>query len=1070
MERIEGDETTERSGEGMGGPYHRLVDDLTDGVFRLDADGSFEAVNEAFAELAGRERSALRGTNFGVAFSETATERIDGLLRSLVSADDADTDTISVDVRTADGGTVRCELRVSVIAEDGSLAGASGILRRQADTADESNGEDPDAVFDRLTDAVFALDREGKFTYVNDRAERVLGEPESELLDTVAWELFSGSRRAQFEQHCEEALRTQEPTAFEEFNPDLETWFDVRIHPSESGVSVHFRDITERKEQEAELNEREQRLVMLAESLTEIVWMASPDGEEIVFINSAYEDVWGRETDELHDDAMAFLEGVHPEDRDRVREAFGALPEEEYDETFRVVQPDGTVRWVESHGSAVENDQGEVVRIVGTAQDITERRQAQQALRERERQLSTLMSNVPGMVYRRRGDDGWPMEFVSEGCTDLTGYDPETLEDGSVVWGEDVVVAEDRADHREEIMAHVESRESFAVTYRIETAAGETRWVREQGRGVFDDGTLESLEGVVTDVTERVQYERTLERREQRLRETYDIIADNDRSFEAQLDGLLEVGREVTDAEYAALGRIHDDEYVFDSVIAPDGDVEPGDVVPLSTRVCERTADEESSLRLDDIKAEAPDLVDRGGYEASDVNCYLGAPVFVDGEVYGVLCFYGPEGGEGRFTEWQSTFADIMSRWIGTELETKRHTEQLAALNELNGVVRGVSDAVIDQSTREEIEEITCQRLAESDSYQFAWLGEPNTKTQRIEPRAEVGAEGYLDDIEFSVDPDAPESDGPTAAALRSGDIETVRNVQSDPDYEPWQAAAEERGFRAAAAVPVVHEETTYGVLNVYTERNDAFEREERVVLEHLGELVGHAIAAVERKRALMTDEIVELEFAASNVFARRNEDLPEGTVSFDRSIPTGDGQYLVYATADGDVVDSLETVADAIPLAESITTIETTGEGTYQLHLSEPPVISTIASLGGAVERAVMEDGDFRMTVHVPSGTDVRQVIDTVQEALPQAEPLARRQVPHADSSAGSGVNTDLDIDLTERQRAAVEAAYFAGFFEWPRDSSGEEVAESLDITSPTFHQHVRAAENKVFSALFDG
>jgi hypothetical protein len=57
-----------------------------------------------------------------------------------------------------------------------------------------------------------------------------------------------------------------------------------------------------------------------------------------------------------------------------------------------------------------------------------------------------------------------------------------------------------------------------------------------------------------------------------------------------------------------------------------------------------------------------------------------------------------------------------------------------------------------------------------------------------------------------------------------------------------------------------------------------------------------------------------------------------------------------------------------------------------------------------------------------------------------------------------------------SSRSTPAVEAAYFAGFFEWPRGSSGEEVAESLDITSPTFHQHVRAAENKVFTALFDG
>jgi PAS domain S-box-containing protein len=684
--------------------------------------------------------------------------------------------------------------------------------RTQGDEGAERTGV-PAEVLGRLTDPVFALDSEGRFTYVNEQAERVLGEPESELLETVAWELFPGNRRAKFEEGFEEALRTGEPASFEEFVPTVETWFDVRIHPSESGVSIHFRDVSERKAQETELNERERR-----------------------------------------------------------------------------------------------------------------------------------------------------------------------------------------------------------------------------------------------------------------LRETYDIITDNDCTFDDQLEALLEVGREVTDAEYAALGRLHDEKYVFDSVIAPNDDIDVGDVVPLSTRVCERTADGESSLHLGDIEVEAPELADRGGRERHDVNCYLGAPVFVEGEVYGVLCFYGPESGEDRFTEWQVTFSDIMSRWIGTELEKRRHTEQFVALNELNSVVHGVSDAIIDQSTREEIEEITCQRLADSDSYQFAWLGEPNTKTQEIEPRAEAGAEGYLEDIEVSVDPDSPESAGPTAKALRSGEVRTARNVQSDPDFEPWQEAAVERGVQSSSAVPVVHEDTTYGVLNIYTARNDAFEREERAVLEHLGELVGHAIAAVERKRALMTDDVVELEFAAANLFAGTDGvAIPDGTLSFDRSIPTGDGQFLVYVSAEGDVLESLADVAETIPLAESVTEVESTGDGVYELQLSEPPVISTIASLGGSVEKAVIEDGDFRMTVHVPSGADVREVIATVQETLPKAEPLARRQVPRTDSSAGEGVATDLDIDLTERQRAAVEAAYFSGFFEWPRDSSGEEVAESLDITSPTFHQHVRAAEKEVFGTLFE-
>lgn len=148
------------------------------------------------------------------------------------------------------------------------------------DTAESStaggDSEPLEDVFDRLTDPVFALDREGRFTYVNDPAERVLGASEAELLDTVAWELFSGSRRAQFEQHCAEALRTQESTSFEEFDPTVETWFDVQIHQSEgsatSGVNTDL---------DIDLTDRQRAAVEAAYFSGFFEWPRDSSGEEV---------------------------------------------------------------------------------------------------------------------------------------------------------------------------------------------------------------------------------------------------------------------------------------------------------------------------------------------------------------------------------------------------------------------------------------------------------------------------------------------------------------------------------------------------------------------------------------------------------------------------------------------------------------------------------------------------------------------------------------------------------------------------------------------------------------------
>ncbi|MDY6817771.1 MAG: response regulator [Halobacteriales archaeon] len=136
---------------------------------------------------------------------------------------------------------------------------------------------------------------------------------------------------------------------------------------------------------------------------------------------------------------------------------------------------------------------------------------AQKALEERERQLTTLISNLPGMVYRSRNERTWPMEFVSEGCFELTGYEPEELMEGEVLWGTDII----KPDHREllweAVQAALDERVPFEVTYEIETRNGETKWVWEQGRGVFDeDNEVVALEGFITDISERKEREQAI--------------------------------------------------------------------------------------------------------------------------------------------------------------------------------------------------------------------------------------------------------------------------------------------------------------------------------------------------------------------------------------------------------------------------------------------------------------------------------------------------------------------------------------------------------------------------------
>ena len=421
--------------------------------------------------------------------------------------------------------------------------------------------------------------------------------------------------------------------------------------------------------------------------------------------------------------------------------------------------------------------------------------------------------------------------------------------------------------------------------------------------------------------------------------------------------------------------------------------------------------------------------------------------------------------------------ADVLVRSVAHAIERKaserrlqRQRERLAALNHLNRVVHGVTGAVIERSTREEIERIACERIAESTSYAFAWVGEHDTATDEVRVRAAANAGSYLDDIEISVDPDDPKSRGPTGSALLSGEVCTVDDVHEDPTYEPWSEAAAERGVRSSVAIPIVHEETIYGVLNAYATRPEAFRDEERTVLKQLGEVIGHAIAAADRKRALMSDSVVELELRIPNALAELGvTEPPAGTMTVDRVLPVADDEYVAYVsvpTDDSEFVDRLQETAPNWRSTRSMG--ETEEHARFEVRLSEAPIAATVAGLGGSVEEMVISDGAVRVTAHLPQNVGVRRVVEAVRETFPDTEPVAHRQVT-TDDSAVAATDDSVLAELTDRQRTVLETAYFSGYFEWPRETSGEEAAEMLDISAATFSQHLRTAERKSFYRLLD-
>lgn len=183
-------------------------------------------------------------------------------------------------------------------------------------------------------------------------------------------------------------------------------------------------------------------------------------------------------------------------------------------------QSNGRSVYLEHHYYPCLNEQGEPERIICMIENVSELREREDEFYENHRKLHTLMNNLPGMAYRCSNEKGWPMEFISEGCTELTGYKPEEIVQGEVMY-EDLIHPYDRQYVWQSVQEALEKNQPFRISYRIETRQGEQKWIWEQGRMVPSPDPGEThLEGLMTDITERKRAEEVLNQRNHELKAT----------------------------------------------------------------------------------------------------------------------------------------------------------------------------------------------------------------------------------------------------------------------------------------------------------------------------------------------------------------------------------------------------------------------------------------------------------------------------------------------------------------------------------------------------------------------
>ncbi len=402
------------------------------------------------------------------------------------------------------------------------------------------------------------------------------------------------------------------------------------------------------------------------------------------------------------------------------------------------------------------------------------------------------------------------------------------------------------------------------------------------------------------------------------------------------------------------------------------------------------------------------------------------------------------------------------------ERALERQRDELDTLNQINELLLEVARDLFESPVQGDIERTVCERLVDSDLYQFAWIGKPEMGSNRLVSDAVVGIDdNYVEPI--AVTDESATGQGPVVQAFRTGTLKVNQDVHSDSTAKPWREAADERNVQSMAAVPLAYEGTTYGVLTVYASRPLAFSQREQRGFEMLGEATGYAINASRTRRLLFAEQVVELEFqftgAGESIISAT--DRLDGTVTLEGYLSTRNGSWLTYfSVPEGDA----ERFAELAREESAVESVRLVGDGPEQVVAMtiSSSLLDEIAALGGRVTSATIDGGRGTVVVEVPQSTDIGEFVEQIRSIYPGAELTAKRDEARPVEQL-AWLSDDGPPDLTERQREALEAAYLSGYFDWPRESNAEEVAEMLGVSRPTLQAHLRKAERKLLSTFLD-
>ncbi len=1047
--------------------YRSLVERAPWGVAVVDEDDRYVCASRSLERTLGDDASSLVGTT---PFDHVHPEDHDRFERALGAVEDAGaSDAFEYRVRDPEGW--RWFEAVVVDQRDDAVGGRVVYSREVTERKERerelaATREELQALIDAAPLPIISVDEDDRVETWNPAAERVfgwsreevIGEPLPTIPEDRSYE-HEGIRREVFEGDSTDAFETVRRTK-EGDMLDVRLWTAPNRDPDgEVGGAIGIlEDVTERRRRERE----RQRYEATIETVPDGVYVFD---EQYRFetVNEALVEMTGYDRSKLigaHASLVFDESAVRAGERLRAEMQAGDADDAVLE--TEITRADGGTVPCELHGRLFPTS-GEGDRTAGVIRDISERRRRERALERSERRYRTLVEMSPDPILVHADGE---ILFANEALARLVGVDDaEGLVGTSIT---DYLPSEERED-AVEVARKTQRGEMAPTSYDREmtTVDGERRYIATTSRPiVYEDES--AVLTIVKAGSERHQYRAAVESLHEHTREMF------------RQETPEEVARVAVRAAEDLLGTVGATVFGFDEsenalVAVAQSERERAELwtaAPIGPEDGGVVWD----VFVDGERRYVPDAASHDGVPDRPVTDALYVPLGSHGllstasttaeglsETSVELCSILATNLEAALTS-----VERRTRLRDQERRLQRQTEELAALDRLNGIIREINRSLFEATTREEIRAAVCRELTAQEPYTAAWIGERTDGDGVVPVTVEHLDAGHAGAVEGA---GASPLFDLAAAALSAGELRTADDVLDDPEWASLRETALQYDYRSVAAVPIPIESEPDEVLVVHVAESAPFTDDERVVFGDLGEMIGQAMAALGTTRGQVAPVETELAFEIGDdrLLLNRVARALGTAVRLRGAVPVGADSLVTFLEVES-VDDGVRETIEGLHGVASVETLTVEADTALYRVTGERTALFDLLYDHGARLTALSTDGETAsVTVQLPESGSVRGIAEDVAETFPDSELLARRSEVSEETTPMT-VHAAVREACTDRQYEALRAAFYGGYYEWPRAATNEDLASALDIASPTYQSHRRAAERVVMATLFEG